>query len=279
MKMNNKALAGILLAGAAMLTPSMASAQVAGIAYADKIDAIMGVKAFQDAYKTLIQQSVPKRQRIEQLSNEIATISTPMDTNKDGRLTEADSAWSAALTQREAAQKASDKNSDGVLTGTEITEYRAKNLPAEQIIARQTEIQKINDEMQIDRLYVIDIINKQYNTTLKSIVTTKKINAVFRPEAFEYAPEGMSITGQLVAGINAAVPAVPMPMPKNYQFLQESVALQSEIDQIIAQQLTAAARAQQQQQQQQGAAPAQGQPTAPAQPAPKPPAGEQPESR
>lgn len=278
MTMNKKMLAGILLAGAAMLAPAAASAQVAGLASANKIQAVMGSKAFKDGYAAINTQHGPDVAKLQQLQTDIDALVKPLDSNGDGQLTEADAEFVKAIQQRDVVFKSLDVNKDEKLTGTELDQFRAKNLPVQQYIEKQQEVGDIERAIQISQLYIVNEVSKQYNAAVQSIATTKKLSAVFVPGVLEWAPKEMNITPQIIAAIDRALPTITLPPTEQLQFTtsQDAVELQRQIEQIMVNNAVAQARAAQAQQQQQGGAPAQGQPSA-TQPQPAP--GEQPDSR
>ena len=260
------------LASAALMSASAAQAQVAGIGAVNKINVIMGAKAFKDGYNTIQTQNAAQLDRIDQLQGEIDTLSKPLDSNGDGQLGEQDQAWASALQLLDTTIKSLDRNKDGNLTGTELDELRAKNLPAQQILQKQREISAIQENLQLAQLYVVDSINKQYNAALQSVVTAKKLNIVLAPGAIEWAPKEVDITAQVVAALDRAVPAVAYPAPEQFSTSQEAINLRTQIERILISSAVAQARAQAAQQQQQGGQ----QPAQPAAPAPQ---GPQPDSR
>lgn len=261
----------LMAAAASVAVVPAAQAQVAGIGVVNKIKVIMGAKAFKDGYTGVEKQYGPQIARLDQLQREIAALSKPFDTDGDGDLSQADTAWVNALKDRETVIKSLDKNKDNNLTGTELDDLRARNLPSQQIIEKQNESGAIQQDVQLAQLYVVDSINKQYNNALKSVVATKKINAVFAPGALEYGPPEIDITSQVVAALDRAIPAVALPAPEKFSTSQEAINLREQIERIMVAGVIAQARAQQAAQQQ--GQPQAGQP-APQQPAP-PPAGTQ----
>lgn len=272
MNKNAKKLALAMLATttAIILSPA-ASAQVAGMAAVDKLAVIMGSKAFKDGYNTVATQQAEQINRLDQLNNELEPLSKPYDSDGDGQLTEKDQAWINALKERDAIIASLDKNKDKNLTGTELDEFRAKNLPAQQIIDKRREIGAITENIQLQQLFVIDTINKQYGPALKSVVTAKKINAVFAPGVFAWAPKEIDIGKDVIAALDRAVPAVQLPAPDKFSTSEDAVNLHGQIKELIIQNAVAQLQAAQAQQQQ-GGAPPSGQPAAPATgPAPTPP--------
>jgi Skp family chaperone for outer membrane proteins len=250
----------LLAATAAIVSAPAVQAQVAGLASVNKIRVIMGTKAFKDGYNAIQTQNQPQLDRIDVLQRELDALSKPMDSNGDGQLGEQDQAWTAALQLLDTTMKSLDKNKDGNLTGTELDDLRARNLPAQQILQKQRELGAIQENLQLAQLYVVDSIDKKYDEALKGIVTAKKINAVLAPEAFEWAPPEADITNQVVAALDRLIPAVQLPAPEKFSTSQEAINLRAQIERIVVQSAIAQARAQQAQQQQPGAQPAPAQP-------------------
>jgi Skp family chaperone for outer membrane proteins len=256
----------IMAVSLTVATAPAVQAQVAGLASVNKIRVIMGTKAFKDGYNAIRSQNQPQIDRMDVLQRELDALSKPMDSNGDGQLSEQDQAWKAALQLLDTTMKSMDKNKDGNLTGTELEELRARNLPAQQILIKQREMEAIQQNIQLAELYVVDSIDKKYDEALKGIVTAKKINAVLTPEAFEWAPPEADISNQMIAALDRSIPAVQMPMPEKFSTSQEAINLRAQIERIVVQNAIAQARAQQAQQQQAGAQPA----AAPAQAQPRP---------
>ncbi len=261
MNIRNTALAAMLLSATAVGTT--AQAQVAGMATTSKLDVVTGSKAFSAGYEAIRVQSQPKFTRAQQLETESEALIKPLDTNGDRQLTEADTAYVTALNQNDAVIKSLDANKDGTLTGTELEQYRARNLPVAQLITKRRELASIQREIRVSQLYVINAIDQKYDAALQSVVTARKISVVLAPAAFEWAPPAINITPAVIAELDRALPAVALPPPANFNASQDAIALHQQIEQIFAEQAAAAARAQQAQQAQGGQQPA-GQPARPA---------------
>jgi Skp family chaperone for outer membrane proteins len=265
MKFSKSISLALLAVTAAAVSAPAVQAQVAGLASVNKVRVIMGTKAFKDGYNAIRSQNQPQLDRMDVLQRELDALSKPMDSNGDGQLGEQDQAWAAALQLLDTTMKAMDKNKDGNLTGTEVDDLRARNLPAQQILTKQREMEAIQQNIQLAELYVVDSIDKKYDEALKGIVTAKKINAVLTPEAFEWAPPEADISNQMIAALDRTIPAVPLPAPDKFSTSQEAINLRAQIERIVVQSAIAQARAQQAQAQQPGAQPAA---QAPAQPRP-----------
>ena len=270
MKIHNTALAAALLSAVVIIAP--AQAQVAGLGATSKLEVILGTKAFNAGYETVQTQSTDKLNRLRALQTEIQTLSKPLDSNGDNRLTEADTAYVTAANQNDALIKSLDVNKDNTLTGSEVDQYRARNLPIAQLGAKQREAQSIEREIRVAQLFVVNAIDQKYGAALQSVVTAKKINAVLAPAAFEWAPPAINITPLVIAEIDRTLPSVALPPPANFNASRDAVAIHEQIEQLIAERI-AAARAQQAQAGQPPAAqPGRPAPTTPAptNPAPQP---------
>jgi Skp family chaperone for outer membrane proteins len=259
----------LLAATATVAMAPAANAQVAGIAEVDKLSVLMGTKAFKDGYNAVATQNAGNIARLDAIRTEVTPLEKSFDTDGDGQLTQKDKAWVDALKQRETVISTIDKNGDKDLTGTELDEFRARNLPAQKILELRNESGAITENIQLIQMFVIDAVLKQYDTALKSVVTAKKINLVFTPGVIVYAAPTVNINKDVVAALDRTIPSVALPVEgQQISLTEEAAAYHGQIKELIIQNAVAQAR-RQQQQQQQGAAPQPGQPApAPAAPAP-----------
>jgi Skp family chaperone for outer membrane proteins len=257
----------LLAATATVAIAPAANAQVAGLAEVDKLSVLMGTKAFKDGYNAVATQNAGNISRLDAIRAEVTPLEKSFDTDGDGQLTQKDKAWVDALKQRETVISTIDKNGDKDLTGTELDEFRARNLPAQKILELRNESGAITENIQLIQMFVIDAVLKQYDAALKSVVTAKKINLVFTPGVIVYAAPTVNINKDVVAALDRTIPSVALPVEgQQISLTEEAAAYHGQIKELIIQNAVAQAR-RQQQQQQQGAAPQPGQP-APAAPAP-----------
>jgi Skp family chaperone for outer membrane proteins len=210
------ALAATLVASSAFF-PSIASAQVAGIATADPLIAIVKAKALGAGYKQIETSYAAYYPQLETKANEIIALQKQLDTNKDNQLSDA---------EVDAAKK-------------------AKNPVLAQIEAKQKESSDLQTPIILARFFVIENITAKYDAALKSVVAAKKINVVMNPNSIVYAPPTIDITQAITDSLDATIPTVPSTPPANWRPTSQNT---SEIYQQIAQILEAAARQQQAQQ-------------------------------
>ncbi|MBC9031760.1 OmpH family outer membrane protein [Sphingomonas sp. JC676] len=248
-------LAALLAAPAALAIAAPAHAQVSGIATANLSAVVYKSKAFTGARQqisTTYKASFDQREaRIAALQKELepmqAQLLAQFDTNKDGKLNQAE----------QAALQASKSPT--------LDKFKAAQDAAEADVARLT------NPAARAQLFAIEGILRQYDAAQLRVVTAKKVNVVLSPEVFLYAPDSADITDAIVADLDKNAPTVSIQPPADWQPSRETVNLQqqlAQIDQMLAYQ----AAAQRAQQGQAGAAPAAAgtRPAAPAPTAPKP---------
>ncbi|MGC1470937.1 MAG: OmpH family outer membrane protein [Sphingorhabdus sp.] len=242
MKFAIKTLSATLLASAA-LAVIPANAQVAGIATLDTTDAIMQTKAFAQAYQQIGTTFTSNSQMIQTKRKEINDINAQLDTNKDKNLTQDE--LDAAI--------------------------KAKNPLLTQLETKEKEIGQLQQPIVTAQAFAVESIADRYAAAQQQVVTQKKISMILSPDAFIWAPEAVDVTKAVTTALDAAVPAVGITPPANWQPKQSTGPLYEQIQQRL---LTAARMQAIRNAQAQQAAQPQG--TAPAAPAPQQP---QPESR
>ena len=214
---------GLVLAATAALP---AYAQVDGrMATVDVTRTIIGTTAFQTAYEQVNTTYAEQNNLRRTKAQERQTMLTKFDKNKDNNI-EGD--------ERVAMEKSPDY---------------AKIQTLEQ------EIVGLSNQVDGARVYAVEQIITQYSSALQDVVTQQQIKLVIDPGTLLYAPPEADITQQVVAALNARVPAVGVVPPSGWQPSREGVQLYQEIQQrlAIAAQL----------QQQQAAQAQQGNPAAP----------------
>jgi len=233
--MKNRVFAAALAASAAMTVAAPASAQVAGIATINTIEAITRAKAFTTAETQLDTTFKPVRDQIQARQTKFQADARPListiDTNKDGQVSEA---------EEQAAAARKDPNYTQLMT--------LQNQANE-------EIQKLQMPSILAELFAFEKILALYDAAQISVVNARKVNVILTPEAIVYAPDAVDITDAVVAELDKT-PTVAITPPANWQPQQRTVQFQQQVNELKrrAYQL-AAARAQQQQQQGTAAAP------------------------
>jgi Skp family chaperone for outer membrane proteins len=238
--------AGLLAGGALLALP--AAAQVSSVAVIDPAGAILSAKALGAAvgtigttYKAQLDQVAARRSA---LAAEMKTMAAPLDTNKDGQVSQA---------ELEAAANAKNPL---------VERLRTAQQNAEQ------ELSRLNQPMIRAEVYAIEQIMQGYGAAQQTVINAKKIQLLLNAEAMMYGQPTADITMDVKNEIDRTVPTVSIAPPANWQPSQQAVQLFQQYQQVQAQ-----AAAQQAAAQPAGAAPA------PAATAPAAPAGAKPAPR
>ncbi len=206
MTIQKKAIAAITLATAA-LSATSANAQVAGIATADTVQAIVQAKAFSEAYKAIGTTYASYSQQIQAKSQEINGLNAKLDTNGDKVLDQAE--VDAAV--------------------------RAKNPVLQQVDQKNLEIQQLQAPIAKAQIFAIESIAKQYDAAQTAVIKAKKINIILAPDAFLYAPKAVDVTPAIVLELNKLVPAVGTTPPADWKPSRQGAAIYKQIQTILGQ--------------------------------------------
>lgn len=220
----------VAIASLALAAP--ASAQVNGIATADRALAVANAQALQTGFEQIAAQNQAQLTNLGQLQQQQQTIVSGLDTDGDGQLSQAEQAAIPEATRQ-------------------------------QIASLNQQIQAIQVPIQRARAYVVSQVGQQYGPAAQQVIADRSIQVMVTPEALIYAPESAYVTGAITEAINARVANVQITPPADWQPTQAGAQLYQEIQQLImysAMQQQAAAAAQAQQQTQ-APAPAPAQPT------------------
>lgn len=231
-----------LLAATALAAPAMlaftapAQAQVAGIATVNPVVSIGNSKAWaginqqiQAMFKANLDQAANKDRQMQPLLAQL------------------------------------DKNNDKVVDDDEKAAAAAAKSPAlTQAGQLEREIATLEEPASRAQAYGVEQLLKTYNTTLRKVISDKKINIVLTPASVIYAPNAIDITEAVTAELDKSPVAQLTVPPTNWNPSRDVVGVQQQLGQY-GQILRALAA--QQQAQQRAAAP---QGTAPAPAAPKP---------
>lgn len=218
MKIFVKTLAAAALASAAFSAPA-ANAQVSGnMAVVSGAEVVLKSTAFQTAYQQIGVNFAPQRTTIQQRSQTRETLLRQLDTNSDGSLDEAE-------------QKA------------------AQNTPQiTQIQALEQEINTLNAQIEVARVYAIEQVLVQYGPALEQVIQQNQIQLVMPLESVTFNQPAANISDKVVAVLNGALPAASITPPANWRPARQSVAMYEQVQQLLA-----AAQAQAAAQQQQAA--------------------------
>lgn len=242
-RFNTLLVSGLLAGGTLLALP--AAAQVTSLAVIDPAAAILNAKALGSAvgtigttYKSQLDQVAARRTA---LSAEVKATAAPLDTNKDGQISDA---------ELQAAQAAKNPVLDRLKTAQSNAE---------------AELARLNQPMARAEVYAIEQIMQRYTEAMQNVVNTKKIPLVLSADAVLFGQPAADITNDVKVEIDRLAPTVSIAPPANWQASQQAVQLFQQFQQAQA------AAAQQAAQQPAGAAPA-GAAPAPAAPRPAAPA-------
>lgn len=224
---NSKRMILALGTGVAIFASAPVVAQ--SIGYADRTIAIVNTAAFKNGFQQINQTYAQNIQMMAQKEQEISTLLLPLDSNKDGNLSEQELA-------------------------------NAPKATVDRVNQLNTEMQQLQQPIMVSRIYVLEQINTQYEAAQLAVVKAKKISVIVKPEALLYAPDSANLTQALVAEIDTRLPQAAITPPDGWQPQRRSLQTYQEVEELL--QLDAMLRQQQAQQQGQGAAAAPQQPAA-----------------
>ncbi|GAB5349650.1 OmpH family outer membrane protein [Alteriqipengyuania sp. 357] len=219
MNYRNLAAAGAV-AFASLALSAPVSAQVNGIATADRALAVARAQALQTGYEQIRTQYQAQITQATQLQQQRDVVVRGLDTDGDGQLSDAE-----------------------VATAPEATKQQVGSLD-QQIDAIQAPIQRA-------RIWVVSQIGQQYAQAVQQVIQERSIQIMLAPNALIYAPENADVTASVTAAINTLAPTVQVTPPADWQPSQAGAQLYQEIQQLImlsAMQQRQAAAAQQGQQ-------------------------------
>lgn len=219
--MRNALILPMVAVAASVSAPAVAQ----NVAYADPLIVVVNTNAFKTGFQQINQNYAQNVQQMDAKEQELTQLLLPLDTNKDGNLSDAELA---------AAPKA---------TVDKVNQLNA-------------EMQQLQQPILVSRIYVVEQINAQYSVAQANVVKAKKIGVILKPEAFIYAPESADLTQSLVAEIDKGLPQAQITPPAGWQPMRGSVQTYQQIEELL--QADAAMR--QRQAQQQGGAQPQKQP-------------------
>lgn len=207
----------LLFAGAtiapAMLLAAPATAQVSGVAIADPEAVVLGATALNAAnasiattYKTQLDQVKARQQA---LNTQLEGLAKPLDTNKDGQLSEAELQAAQAAKNPALAQIETARN-----TG-------------------QQEIQRLNAPMVRAQAYAIEQITQKYNPSMQTVVNAKKISLLLSAGTVQFAQPAVDVTDDIKAELDRTTPSVSIAPPANWQPAQQTVQLLQQYQQLV----------------------------------------------
>ncbi|OBX18242.1 hypothetical protein A9995_12130 [Erythrobacter sp. QSSC1-22B] len=222
MKFFAKSVASASLA-VAVFAAAPASAQVQGnIGVVNIPLAIAQTNALRTAFQQVGTTYQTQITTIQQRQQQIETLLTQLDTNRDGGLDEAEQAAAQATPQWQQIQQI------------------------------EQEVGQLSNQIDLARVYALEQILRQYSPVLQQVVTQNQVQMVITPDAVIYSAPAADMTTKIVAALNTAVPSVQTTPPAGWQPSRQSVSVYQQVQQIFA-----IAQQQQAQQAQQQTPPAQ----------------------
>ena len=219
MKLFAKALATASIAATGMMAVP-AAAQVNGIATASPEAVIVRAQARQAAYTQISQTYATQIQQVNTLRQEIAQQQQSLDTNNDGQLTEA--------------------------------EVNANPAVVQQIQQKEQQASTLTQPIAMAQTYALQQLIDNYNAARDQVIQQKSIQLLLNPDAIQYGPDSINVTGDIVAALNQRMPSVQTTPPANWQPRRDTLQLHQTVQQVLlaaAQQQAASQQAQQQSQQ------------------------------
>jgi len=143
-----------------------------------------------------------------------------------------------------------DTDGDQNLTQQEVD---ANPAVSQQIQQKQQQVETLSQPIAMAQYWVIEQLLIDYSNAQQQVVNSKGIQVMLAPEAFQYAPEGVDVTNDILAALDQRMPTVQTVPVVNYNPRQATVQMHQSVQQVI---LGLAQRAAAQQAQQ-GAAPQQ----------------------
>lgn len=155
-------------------------------------------QTIQTTYKTQIDQVQARQQA---LANEIKAAATPLDTNKDGQISQAE------------LQAAQSSNPNAV-----------KALQTKEQSAQQ-ELQRLSLPFNRAKAYAIEQISSHEDDAVSNVVKQRHITVLLRPEATFVADPSADVTSAVTAEVDRLITApVSVTPPANWQPGQQQAA-------------------------------------------------------
>ncbi len=213
--------ASIAAATLAVPMAAPASAQVNGIATSNPTAVILRAAARSAGYSAIQTTYAAQIQQINQLNTELTTLQRSLDTNGDQQLTDA--------------------------------EIQANPTVVQQIQAKEAQVQTTSEPIAMAQYYVIEQLLNDYGNARNQVIQNKSISLMISPDALQYGPDGIDVTNDIIAAVDARLPTVATAVPAGWQPRRDTVQMHQAVQQIL---VVAAQQAAARQAQQPAAAPA-----------------------
>lgn len=203
--MTNKLLFAAVLAAPALAVAAPAQAQaVGGIATVDPTVAIVSTSAFTNASKQID----------DSFKDNIAKIN-------------------AKRPERQKVLMQLDKNGDKNVDDDELAAAESSKNPA---LAQLNQIDNDTNQLSVPivraQAFVVDMILQQYGKARDSVIASKKIGAILRPDAFYYASPTTDITKDITTALNGLIPSTPITPPSGWNPSEEAMQILQTLSQM-----------------------------------------------
>ena len=178
-----------------------AQAQVAGIATSTPEAVIVRSAARVAGYQAINSTYASQIQQISTLSQEVQTLSQSLDTDGDQNLTQ--------------------------------QEVDANPAVSQQVQQKQQQIETLSQPIVMAQYWVIEQLLRDYGNAQQQVVNNKGIQIMLAREAFQYAPEGVDVTEDILAALDQRLPTVQTVPVVNYNPSQATVQMHQSVQQII----------------------------------------------
>jgi Skp family chaperone for outer membrane proteins len=140
-------------------------------------------------------------------------------------------------------QQGLDADSNGQLTQAEID---ANPSVRGQIEAKQAQMDTLTQPIAMAQYYVIEQLINDYGNAQTQVIQAKNIQIMLTPEVFQFAADGVDVTGDILAVVDQRLPTVATTPPQTFRPRQNTVETHRAVQQIIFAAAQRAAAAQQQ---------------------------------
>jgi len=192
--------AGLALAATAPIAMP-AQAQVAGIATSTPEAVFLRSAARVAGYQAINTTYASQIQQINTLRQEIQTLTQSLDTDGDQNVSQ--------------------------------QEVQANQAVAQQAQQKQQQVETLTQPIAMAQYWVIEQLLTDYANAQQQVVTSKSIQIMLAPEAFQYAPDGVDVTADILTVLDQRMPTVQTVPAADYRPRQATVQMHQSVQQVI----------------------------------------------
>jgi Skp family chaperone for outer membrane proteins len=150
-----------------------------------------------------------------------SAATTQIQTTYKAQLTQADT----IRKEVEPLLKTLDTNGDGQLSQQELAAAQAAKNPAIATIqAKQQQIQAAEAPAARAQAYAVEQISAKLQQAVQTVISTKKVSMILRPQSVMFADQVADITDDITAELNKLVPTASITPPAGWTPGQKSAA-------------------------------------------------------